>query len=247
MQPTGVGFTDVLLRFGFAFVVTLAAARARRSTWIILAAAASVLSPGGFWFVTAVAGLALAIAAAFLPRRRIIGAIVAALAVPALVRAEPFGFTGASALLVWAVVLPVLVSGYRVASRRSRERMHKVATGLVLVALLGSIIFALAAWIAYGDLSAGSKAAKNGLSELRSGKGSQGAVDLAHASDSLASAEDVLGSWWTAPAHLVPFVSQQLEALSVASQQGHDIAAAGSTVAAKADYHQSSTCRGRST
>ena len=61
---------------------------------------------------------------------------------------------------------------------------------------------------------------------------------MSNASDSLGDAHDVLGGWWTVPAHLVPFVSQQLDALSSASHQGHDVAAAGALVAAKADYHQ---------
>ncbi len=176
--------------------------------------------------------------AAFIPRRRLIGAIIGVLAVPALLRAEPFGFTGASALCVWAAVIPVLVSGYRVASRRSRERMRTAATAGVLVALVGLIVFAVAAFVAYHDLNSGEQSAQSGLQALRQGHGSTAAVLLSNASGSLDSAHDVLGGWWTLPAHLVPFVSQQLDALSTASQQGHDVAAAGAEVAAKGDYHE---------
>ncbi len=238
VDPTGLFLTDALLRFGFAVVVTLAAARARRSTWIIMAVGATVLSSSGLWFVSALLALAVAVAAVFMPRRRYMGAVIAALAVPSLLRADSFGFTGASALCVWAVTIPVLVSGYRVASRRSQERMRKIATGVVLAAMVGTIIFALAVWISFHDLSSGSNSAKRGLEALRRGSGPQAALELADASDSLDSAHDVLSGWWTAPVHLVPFVSQQLEGLSTASSQGHAIARAGTTVAAKADYHQ---------
>jgi hypothetical protein len=238
VQPTAFGPTDVLLRFAFAYVVTAAAARARRSTWIILSGAAAVLAPSGIWFVAALVALVAAVVAAFVPRRRLTGACIALLALPALMRAEAFGFTGASALCVWAAVIPVLVSGYRVASRRSRERMHTVATAAVLVALVGTIVFAVGVWISYHDLSNGSTTARSGLSALRDGRGSDAAVLLANSSDSLGDAHDVLGGWWMTPAHLVPFVSQQLDALSTASAQGHDVASAGSVVAAKADYHQ---------
>ncbi len=238
VQPTGFAFTDVVVCFGFAVVVTLAAARARRSTWIWMAAGAALLTHSGVWFVAALLALALALAAAFLPRRRLIGAVVAALALPALMRAEPFGFTGASALCVWVALVPVLVSGYRVASGRSRERMHKVATVVAIVVMIGVIVFALVVWLSSHDLNVGSTSAKSGLTDLRGGKGPEAALLLGEASDSLGSAHTVLSGWWTFPVHLVPFLSQQLEGLSVASGQGHDIAAAGSVVAAKADYHE---------
>ncbi len=236
--PVGFGLIDPLLRFGFAYVVTAAAARARRSTWIVLGVAAAVMAPAGLWFVAGLAALALSLVAAFIPRRRLIGATIGLLAVPTLMRAAPFGFTGLSALCVWAAVTPVLVSGYRVASRRSRERMRTVATAGVLVALIGLVVFALAVWISFHDLSSGSKSAQSGLEALRQGRGQSAAVLLANSSDSLGDAHDVLGGWWTLPAHLVPFVSQQLDALSSASHQGHDVAAAGSVVASKADYHE---------
>jgi Protein of unknown function (DUF4012) len=238
VDPTGLFVTDVLLRFGFAVVVTLAAARARRSTWIVLALGSVILAAPGLWFVSALLSLALAIATVFLPRRRAMGAVVAALAVPSLMRASSFGFTGASALCVWAVTIPILVSGYRVASRRSRERMRKIATGVALAAMVGTVIFGVTAWIASHDLSSGSRSAQSGLQSLRAGRGPQATLSLAAASSSLDSAHDVLSGWWTAPAHLVPFVSQQLDALSAASGQGHAIAAAGTKVAAKADYQQ---------
>ncbi len=236
--PVGFGLIDPLLRFGFAYVVTAAAARARRSTWIVLGAAAALLAPGGVWFVAGVGALALSLVAAFIPRRRLIGATIGLLAVPTLMRAHPFGFTGLSALCVWAAVTPVLISGYRVASRRSRERMRTVATAGVLVALIGLVVFTLAVWISFHDLSSGSTSAQDGLAALRQGRGAPAAAMLANASDSLGDAHDVLGGWWTVPAHLVPFVSQQLDALSSASHQGHDVAAAAAVVAAKGDYHE---------
>jgi hypothetical protein len=239
VQPTGVGLTDVLLRFGFAMVTTLAAARARRATWIIMATGAVLLSRSGPWFVLALAAMALALLAAFLPRRRrLIGAVIAALALPALLRGDEFGFTGASALCVWIAVLPVLVSGYRTASGRSRERMHRIATAAALVAMIGIVVFAVVVWWASHSLSTGSQSAESGLSALRAGHGSQASLELDGAAGSLGTAHTLLGGWWTFPAHLVPLVSQQLEGLSVASGEGHEIAEAGSVFAAKADYHQ---------
>ena len=184
VQPTGVGLTDVLLRFAFAMVTTLAAARARRATWIILATGAVLLSRSGPWFVVALAAMALALLAAFLPnRRRLVGAVIAALALPALLRGDEFGFTGASALCVWIAVLPVLVSGYRTASGRSRERMHRIATAAVLVVLIGIVVFTVVVWWASHSLSTGSTSAESGLSALRGGHGSEAALELDSAAE----------------------------------------------------------------
>jgi hypothetical protein len=238
VQPTGVGVTDVLLLFGFAMVTTLAAARARRATWIVLATGAVLLSRSGPWFIVALLAMALALAATVLPRRRLTGALIAALALPALLRGEEFAFTGASAIGVWIAVLPVLISGYRIASGRSRERMHRIATGVALVVMIGIVVFAVVVWWSSHALSTGSASAKDGLADLRAGRGSDAAFKLSDAADSLDTAHTLLGGWWTFPAHLVPFVSQQLEGLAVASGQGHDIAVAGASFAAKANYHE---------
>ena len=238
VHPTGVGFPDVLLRFGFAVVVTLAAGRSRRSTWLVLAGGAAVLNPGGIWMASALVALAVAVASTFFDRRKYLGAVVALFAVPALMRADTFGFTGASALCVWAVVLPVLVSGYRVASRRSRQQMQQVAMVLFLVVLGGSLLLGLAVMLSWGDLQAGSKSAESGLASLRSGQGPEAAVELSDAADSLGSAHDTLDAWWVAPARLVPLVAQQAEAMKVLTGQGQEIASVGSAAASKADYRK---------
>ncbi len=238
VHPTGVGLPDVLLRFGFAVVVTLAAGRARRSTWIVLAGAAAVLNPGGIWMASAIAALAVALASTVVDRRKYLGAVVALFAVPALLRADPFGFTGLSAICVWAAVVPVLVSGYRVASRRSRERMQQVAMVVFLVALGGTLLFALAVLLSWGDLRSGSDQAESGLESLRSGQGPEAAVELADAADALGSAHGTLSAWWVAPARLVPFVAQQAEAMTALTGEGQAIASTGSNAASKADYRR---------
>ena len=237
-HPTGLVGPDVVLRFAFAAVVTLAAARGRRSTWLLMAAVAAILAPHGLWQVLGLLGLAVALASTVLERRRLMGAAVAVLCVPALMQIEPLAFAGASALCVWLAVLPTLVSGYRVASRRSQERMQRVAQIAFLVALGGTLIFGLSVWIAWGSLHQGGADAKTGLEALRSGKASEAAVSLDNSAESLGDAHDVLASWWTAPARLVPFVAQQAEALAALTDQGRAIARSGSVASSKADYRQ---------
>jgi hypothetical protein len=239
-HPTGLLLPDVALRFAFAAVVTLAAARGRRSTWLVMAGVAAVLAPHGLWQVTGLLGLAVALVSIVLERRRLIGATVAMLSVPALMHIAPFAFAfaGASAVCVWLAVLPALVSGYRVASRRSRERMQRVAQVVFLVALGGTLIFGLSVLIAWGSLRQGGTAAKSGLEALRAGKGPEAAVQLDNSAESLGDAHDVLASWWTAPARLVPFVAQQAEAMAELTAQGRAIARSGSIAASKADYRQ---------
>lgn len=238
VHPTGVGLPDVLLRFGFAVVVTLAAGRARRSTWIVLAGGAAVLNPGGVWMASALVALTVALVSTVVDRRKYLGAVVALFAVPALLRADTFDFTGLSAICVWASVIPVLVSGYRVASRRSRERMQQVAMVVFLVALGGTLLFGLAVILSWGDLRSGSDRAERGLESLRSGQGPEAAVELSDAADALGSAHGTLSAWWVAPARLVPFVAQQAEAMTALTGEGRAIAATGSTAGSKADYRR---------
>ena len=74
-HPTGLTGPDVVLCFGFAFVVTLAAARGRRSTWLVLGAAGA--DPGartGCGRCWAWPAWLLALASTFLERRRLMGA-----------------------------------------------------------------------------------------------------------------------------------------------------------------------------
>ena len=238
VHPTGVALPDVILRFGFAVVVTLAAGRSRRSTWLVMAGGAAVLNPGGIWMASALAALAVAVGSTFFDRRKYLGAVVAVFAVPALLRADTFGFTGASALCVWAVVLPVLVSGYRVASRRSRLHMQQLAMVLFLVALGGTLLLGLAVLLSWGDLQSGSHSAQSGLESLRGGDAPAAAVQLSDAADSLDSAHDKLSAWWVAPARLVPLVAQQAEAMTVLTGQGEALASTGSIAASKADYRR---------
>ena len=239
LDPTGLGLPDVVLRFAFALVVTLAAARARRSTWLVLGAGAAILAPSGWWQLAGLASLLVAVGCVALDRRRrVLGAVVAVLAVPVLVRVEPFAFTGASALCVWVVVVPVLVSGYRVASRRSRRQMQRAALVVGLMALGGTLVFALSVWAAWSDLQSGSTETQAGLAALSDGHATEATAHLAQASQSLGDAHDVLGAWWTAPARFVPLVAQQAEAMDVLTDQGAAVAGAGAAAASKADFRQ---------
>ncbi|MEI7591674.1 MAG: DUF4012 domain-containing protein [Actinomycetes bacterium] len=244
-HPTGLRLPDLLLQFGFAFVVTLAAARARRVNWLILGALAALIASPGLWQVLGLCGLVLAIAATMLPRRRILGAVVAALCVPAMLHAPPFGFLGASALCVWIAVVPCLFSGYRVASRRSRQRMRTIGRVALVVAIGGTVIFGLSVWVAWSDLHSGVDEAQYGLVAMRDGHGSEAASRLASSADSLAAANGILGAWWTAPARLVPMVAQQANAMAILTDQGRRIAEAGALAASRADYRQLRSSHGQ--
>ena len=75
-QPTRYVVADVVVRAGVAALVTLAASRARRWTWLVLAGLAAVVAPDGLWLAVTAAGLVVAVVTTMFPRRRIYGCLL---------------------------------------------------------------------------------------------------------------------------------------------------------------------------
>jgi hypothetical protein len=118
-EPTGLSGADVFWSGALAAVVAFFGATARRWTWFLPAGAAAVFAFDGW----AVACAAIAIGVAFWSvvrdtRSRARGALVVGLGCVALLRAEPVGFHGLTAVLMIAAALPIVVSGYTHAGRR---------------------------------------------------------------------------------------------------------------------------------
>jgi hypothetical protein len=162
-EPTGGSIADPVLSGLLAAAVTLAASRARRWSWIYIAGLAAVGSNTGATSLVAAVALIAAVVGAFVPRRRIYGAVVGALAVQALLRLPDLGFHGASAMLAAAAVIPVLVSGYALSPRSTRRVAQRCLIGLGAVAALGLVVFLVAAMVAWGGVNAGVDRARDGL------------------------------------------------------------------------------------
>jgi hypothetical protein len=234
--PTGLAPVDALAQGALAGLVTLAGGRARRWSILVLAAVATATALG-WTFVPALASLGLALAMAARRRRlRLLGAVSAALAVQALLRQDPYLFQGTSVLVGAVALAPVLASAHR------RSRMHKRRRNLVVIgvtlgaATLAVVVFALAAVLAAPDLRTGATEARAALNAGRRGDTVEAQERLDRASAAFRSAQRWVGGPWAQPARLVPVVSQHVDAVQVATDQGLAMSEAGNSVARVGDY-----------
>lgn len=240
----------MVLQAALATTVAAAASRARRSTWLVLSGAAAAL--GGGMVLRLVGNLALAVSmvAVTRPRRsRLAGAAVGGLSVQVLLRLPARGgllpaLHGASAVAAAVVIVPLMVSAYRVLGRRSRSRAR--AAAFALCAVVGG------AGVAFGAALASSRAeAARGLDDVRVGltmalSGDARATQaMTEAAQSLAVAHDRVTAWWAWPARVVPVLGHQVVALDAALGQAATLAAVASSATAAADLGRLVVSEGR--
>jgi hypothetical protein len=242
--PTGWSVLDLVLRAGFGALVVLAASRAGPvlTAWLALTATVTLLladapMPG---FAGVALGALLAVLASgdvggrAHPARSAIAAVAAAAAVGPLAHLTWPVTTGASAAAVAVATLPVLVVGWVRASDRVRSGVGTGLAVVVLVLFLGSIVGAVAAVGASGDVDEAVRAATRGLDLL--GDDDEAARDeLAVAAEAFESAEGALTGFWAKPALLVPGVAQQSRAVSTMASAGADLARTAIEASAEAD------------
>lgn len=237
-SPTNFLVSDIVLRGGIAAVLTLAASRARRWTWLVLAGIAVVGAPANGWFVVTAAGLLFAVVTTLFPRRRIYGAVVGAVSVQGLLRFTDVAFGRGSAVLFAVAVVPVLVSAYAVAPRRVRKRIHQVLVVLGAAVALAVVLFGVAGLLAYGQTQSGARHAKAGLRSIRDGHSEEAGSELTEAATAFQSAHDIVDSWWAKPAGAVPFVAQQARAVQVVTGEGAQMSSVAAGAAGQADIQE---------
>lgn len=234
-EPTIFVVSDVIIRAAVAAVVTLAASRARRWTWLVLAGLAVAGAPAGVWFAVCAAGVLVGAVTAFFARRRIYGAVVGACAVQGLLRLDDVGFSRASAVLFVIAVTPVLASAYAVSPRRVRRRVHRVLAVLGGVAVAAVLLFLVTVGLAYDPAQDATTRIASGLEQARDGAGLTAADELTQAATSFRTAHDRVDGWWARPLGAVPIIAQQLHALEVVTEEGAAVADAAASVAVDAD------------
>jgi hypothetical protein len=238
-RPTGLVLWDACLRMVLAFGVTVACSHARRWTWMVLSGAAAAASRDLAPVLMAWSALGLSLAAAVFDfRRRRVGAAVGALAVNALLRLNPVGFHGATALLAAAVIVPVLISAYRVQHRKVQKRVLLATwsvAGLVVVAV-GAL--GVAGLLGVGHVAAAQDAATSGLELAKGGHQDESSVQFTISADEFESAEGFLRSWFVQPSRLVPIVGYQSDALGRMAAIGHELAGTAERVTTQADYRR---------
>lgn len=234
-EPTGSTTADAFWSAALVAVVAIFGATARRWTWFL---------PAGVGVIAgdrlAVACAAVAIAIAFVSvlrdtRSRARGALVGALGALALLRAEPMGFHGLSALLTAAAVIPIVVSGHAHAGRAIRRRTRQVAV------VAGSVIGLMVAGAALGvvsvqsDVAEGMRAVDGGMDAARDADDDLAAERLGVAARSLTAANATLSSWFVSPAKTLPIIGPNLDAVESLAAQAGEVAEVSSLAAGSAD------------
>lgn len=234
--PTGLGTADPVWSGLLAGVLAFFGATARRWTWFLPAGAAALVAGDGL--ATALAGVAIGIAFVSVlsdTRSRARGAVVVGLGAIALLRAEPVGFHGFTALLMIGVAVPVVASGYAHAGRRVQARVRRVSAlaGLAVGLMIAGA--ALGAISVRHDLSEGAHAIDSGMAAARSADDDTAAEQLSLAARSLTSANATLSSWFVAPAKTLPVIGPNLTAVGELAERSSDVAEVSSDAAASAD------------
>lgn len=215
------------------------AGSARRWTWFLPAGVGAVLAGGGVAITFAAAALVLGfwsvLSDSRTPAR---AALVVGLGVTAAFQAGPVGFHGATALLVGASLLPVVVSGYRNAGRRVRHRTRQVL--LACTILLGIVIggAALAMVTVGGDLIRGMELADEGIVAAQDADDQVAAQRLSEAARLLGATSTTLESWFVQPARGLPVIGPNLHAVEQLTDDVGDLAGVSAAAAAASDVDQ---------
>ena len=213
VEPSGHPVADRLASAIFAAVLAWAGARARRWTWCVLAPISLGLASDLLALVAGGGATVLTVRSMGGARpERLVGATVGGLSALALLDARDLGFHGSSALMVAAATAPVLASGYRHASRRTRARIRRMAGAGGLVLAVAAIGYGLAVAGARGPLDQGMRQLDAGVAAAQRGDDALAADRLTAAAEALTAAERELGSWWAVPARAVPVLGHNARA-----------------------------------
>jgi len=236
MSPTTIQWWNSILVFVVVSAAVLAAASSPR--WVVMVAAsiATALSGLTWWALAGGSALVLTIVWSGASRRdRRVNAIAGALLMQSVVRWPSFGFFGLPTAVAGAVVVVLFIFGYRYASANTRKRVRR-STGLT-AALLGILAVLAASQVleAREQAENGTDAARRGVIQLQQANTDRAQQEFDSASDALNRAVERLDNPAVTFLRFVPVVSQNLEAVSKATDSGLAMAEVASTVAADAD------------
>ena len=244
--PTGLRVADSLWCAALAAGTVWAGSRSRRWAWLWSAGIVAAFSISSWWVLVGVVALVLALVGAFSQvRLRALGAVIGTLVGATALHLPAQGFHGLPSLAAAVALVPLFASAYERSSAKVTKRIRRGLVVAAAVAVVATAALGVSAILARSSLSRAVDESRTGLDQIRSGHQSDAAVQLDHASGQFASAAQLLDSFWTWPARLVPVVAQQRQALAEASASGSLIARTGSVAADVAPYQQLKASNGR--
>lgn len=231
-EPTGLAPVDAIERAAFVALVSLAASRSSRISWIasggiVAACAGSTLGVAGGVFALAVSVLATP----FRKRSRLFGAAVGGAVGLGSMGLSDFGRFGLSLLIGSIAVLPILVSAIRKMPTRDRRRVRNGLLVGVGVSVLAIGLAAAAGLLARNPLRTGIDASRTGIAQARAGDDEAASASFDQAQASFDDAADLSGMFWALPGRAVPVVSQHLGAVRDLSTRASDLAVASGAAA----------------
>ncbi len=242
---TGFPATDALCSVLFAVALVEATSRSRRWSWMYLAGATTTVAPSLEIGVLGVIALGVAFWATASDRRdRVVGAVIGALCSLVQLRLDLPEPEGLSALVVAAIAVPVLVSGWRVAPRRVKRPLRRALLVGAVAGLVAVVGFAVVGVMAAIEVTSAMASAQDGIDAARDGEADDAAEHLRGAQESFDRAHTLVGGWWAAPARAVPIVGLNAEALVVATAAGGRLTGAAAGTAEEVDLDALSTAAG---
>ncbi len=225
--PTGVPAVDAVERAAFVVLVSLAASRGTRISWVwaggVVAACSGTdlgVTGGTVALITAIASIPAR------KRSRLVGATVGGAVGLGVMGLSDFDRFGLSLLIGAIAVVPIFVSAARKLAQRDQRRIRSAALVVAGLAAVGIVLIGLAALSARGPLRAGIDESRAGIDEARAGKDVAAAASFERAQASFDEAADRAGAVWALPGRLVPVASQHLGAVHDLAAQAADLAAA---------------------
>lgn len=247
--PTGWELLDLLGRAAVGGLVVLAAARlpAVWTLWVLAGVGAGlVLGDAGGWELAGAVGVGIALALLVAGERApVLQAAAVAAGLGTLAHLSWPVASGASGLLAAVAIGPPLLASVRYAPRPVRQALPWAITAVVVLAIGGSVVGALAAFEAKTDVDRAVDAAVAGLDQIDADDTGPARAQLDTAATAFDSAESTLRAWWARPALLVPGVAQQSRAVATMADAGGELSRAAAASLAEVDFESLHPVQGR--
>lgn len=236
VAPTGNAGVDAAERAALVALGALAGSRARRWPLFVVAVLASTLAEGVGLALGLGAVAASTVVLAVDRRNRAVGAAAGAAVTLCLMQLRPVGPLGFTALIGTVLFVSMCVSAYQRIGRAGRRRTRLTVIGAAVVIVAGLIV---AGVVLIGQVNPVESAVDNtrrGAAAARDGETAAATELLNEAAVAFGDTSDRLGAPWLAPAHLVPGVAQNLDALRAGATMGRDLNNSAAFAATSVDY-----------